>query len=122
MPDSPERTALYHLYNADGQLLYVGITVNPKARWRAHAKDKYWWPEVARKTIEWFETRKSAERVEKIEVEEEGPKYNRTFNGDRRRELQYEDAKREGKIQPVIRESIPEWVYRSWFDDDDEDE
>jgi len=113
-----ERTALYRLYDADDRLLYVGITNNLKARWRAHAKDKHWWPEVARKSIEWFETRKSAERVEKIEVEQENPVYNRNFNGERRRELQYEDAKREGKIQPVIRESIPEWVYRSWFDAD----
>lgn len=109
-----ERTALYRLYDADGNLLYVGITNNPK-RWYDHSRDKCWWPEVNRKTIEWFETRKSAERIEKLEVKEDGPKYNRAFNGDRRRELQHEDAKREGRIQPVTRETIPEWVYRSWF-------
>ncbi|MER5902987.1 GIY-YIG nuclease family protein [Streptomyces mirabilis] len=113
MSEPPERTALYRFYDAEDRLLYVGITSNPKARWRAHARDKYWWPEVSRKTIEWFETRKSAERIEKIEVEEESPAYNRTFNGERRRELQNEDAKREGKIQgPVIREAIPEWYFR----------
>ncbi|MFJ6729416.1 GIY-YIG nuclease family protein [Streptomyces sp. NPDC091281] len=119
MPEPAERTALYRLYDADDRLLYVGITSNPKTRWGRHARDKHWWPEVARKAIEWFETRKSAERVEKIEVEEQHPKYNRTFNGTRRRELQNEDARREGRVQPAHREAIPEWVYRSWFDEAD---
>lgn len=95
-----ERTALYRLYDADGQLLYVGITANPKKRWYAHGRDKHWWPEVTRKTIEWFETRKSAERVEKIEIEEERPVYNRNLNGDRRRELQYDDARRAKEALP----------------------
>lgn len=92
MPDSPERTALYRLYDADGHLLYVGITANPKARWSAHSRDKHWWPEVARKTIEWFETRTSAERIEKIEVEEERPRYNKVFNGAERRVELYNEG------------------------------
>lgn len=93
--EQSERTAPYRLYDADDRLLYVGITVNPKARWSAHARDKHWWPEVARKTIEWFETRKSAERIEKIEVEEEGPAYNKVFNGPERRvELYNEELAR----------------------------
>lgn len=79
-----ERTALYRLYDTDGQLLYVGITNNVKKRWRAHEKDKAWWSEVTHKTIEWFETRKSAERVEKVEIEEEEPLYNRALNPNRR--------------------------------------
>lgn len=94
MPEPPERTALYRLYDADGRLLYVGITSNPKARWGAHARDKHWWPEVARKTTEWFETRKSAERIEKIEVEDERPRYNKVFNGERRTELYNEGVAR----------------------------
>jgi predicted GIY-YIG superfamily endonuclease len=93
MPE-PERTALYRLYDADEHLLYVGITTNPKTRWGRHARDKHWWPEVSRKTVEWFETRKSAERIEKIEVEEERPRYNKVFNGDRRTELYNEGVAR----------------------------
>ncbi|MFJ6559937.1 GIY-YIG nuclease family protein [Streptomyces sp. NPDC091412] len=112
MSEPPERTALYRLYDAEDRLLYVGITTNPKVRWRAHARDKRWWPEVARKTIEWFETRKSAERVEKIEVEEESPVYNRNFNGDRRRELQNEDLRGTEDNVPATRQSIPEWYWR----------
>lgn len=93
-PKTPQGTALYRLYNTDGRLLYVGITSNPKARWSAHSRDKHWWPEVARKTIEWFETRKSAERIEKVEVEEESPRYNKVFNGERRVELYNEGVAR----------------------------
>ncbi|MEU2724044.1 GIY-YIG nuclease family protein [Streptomyces smyrnaeus] len=92
-----ERIALYRLYDDSGRLLYVGITRDPKARWNAHARDKHWWPEVASKTLEWFETRKSAERIEKIEIEEGKPAYNRTFNGERRTELQNADAARARK-------------------------
>lgn len=76
----PERTALYRLYDTKGQLLYVGITSCPKTRWQTHAREKPWWPKVSRKTIEWFETRKSATRVERIEIQEEQPKYNVAHN------------------------------------------
>jgi predicted GIY-YIG superfamily endonuclease len=89
-----ERTALYRLYGADDRLLYVGISSNPKGRLGAHSRDKHWWPEVARHALEWFETRKSAERIEKIEVEEERPRYNKVFNGDRRTELYNEGVAR----------------------------
>lgn len=92
MSGPPERTALYRLYDADNRLLYVGITSNLKARWSAHSRDKRWWPEVAHKTIEWFETRKSAERIEKIEVEEEHPRYNKVFNGPERRAELYNEG------------------------------
>jgi predicted GIY-YIG superfamily endonuclease len=97
----PERTALYRFYDANDRLLYVGITTNPKRRWYAHSRDKYWWPEVTRKAIEWFETRKSAERIEKIEIAEERPVYNRNLNGDRRHELQNEDIRRAKRALPA---------------------
>ncbi|WP_050513182.1 GIY-YIG nuclease family protein [Streptomyces sp. JS01] len=99
-PGGSGRTALYRLYGTDDRLLYVGITTNPKKRWHAHSRDKYWWPEVTHKSIEWFETRKSAERIEKIEITEEQPIYNRNHNGDRRRQLQCEDNRRAKQLLP----------------------
>lgn len=106
MPEPSERTAVYRLYDADDRLLYVGITTNPQRRWWQHARDKHWWPEVTRKTVEWFETRKSAERIEKIEVEEEEPVYNRVYNGpERRTELRNEDIRRSSI--PEVRERHP---------------
>lgn len=104
------RTALYRLYDSEDRLIYVGITSDLTARWRAHQRDKYWWPEVARKAIEWFETRKSAERIEKIEIEEESPLYNKVFNGPQRRtELYNEALARTRKAE--VRDSKPRGVY-----------
>ena len=51
-----ERTALYRFFNAAGVLLYVGISKDPQARCWQYAS-KPWWREVARKTIDWHETR-----------------------------------------------------------------
>lgn len=104
--DHPERVALYRLYGADGQLLYVGITNNPKLRWQAHARDKSWWGEVARKDVEWFERRKSAERIEKTEIEDESPVYNLTFNGDRQRHLQDAEAQDAQDASPYSRAAM----------------
>lgn len=77
MPE-PERTALYRLYDAEGRLLYIGITDNPRRRWVQHAAKQAdaWWPDVARKSIEWFPSRGAAEAAEVRAIEREGPPYN----------------------------------------------
>jgi hypothetical protein len=69
-------TALYRFFAADGSLLYVGITGNTTQRWAAHASEKPWWPEVARKTVEWFDDRATAEANERIAIGIEMPRYN----------------------------------------------
>lgn len=56
-----KRTALYRLYDANGVLLYIGISGDPKRRFRQHARTKHWWPEVVRKEEVWFDTRREAE-------------------------------------------------------------
>ncbi|MEV5854664.1 GIY-YIG nuclease family protein [Streptomyces anulatus] len=58
------RTALYRLYDAADQLLYVGISNNPRLRWASHAADKTWWADVAVREIEWFPERAQAEDEE----------------------------------------------------------
>lgn len=70
------RTALYRLYDASGQLLYVGIAANLEVRWRAHAKQQSWWPEVARKQIEWHPDRFEAAAAEVRAIDTEGPLHN----------------------------------------------
>ena len=35
-----DRTALYRLYDAEDQLLYIGITSYPPKRWTEHERDK----------------------------------------------------------------------------------
>jgi predicted GIY-YIG superfamily endonuclease len=72
------RTALYRFYDADGALLYVGITHNVDERWAAHERDKPWWPHIAEKTVEWFNTRPLALDAERTAVQTESPVHNVT--------------------------------------------
>ncbi|MFI9331963.1 GntR family transcriptional regulator [Kitasatospora sp. NPDC052868] len=70
------RTALYRLYNALDQLLYIGITHNPTVRWTQHAALKPWWPKAARKNIEWFDCRSAAAAAEVAAIVGEHPLHN----------------------------------------------
>lgn len=76
--DPTRPTALYRFYDDKGQLLYVGITVNPPARWRYHERERAesWWPHVARKTLQWFDTRREAALAEIKAIKIEGPLHN----------------------------------------------
>ncbi|MFE1362616.1 GIY-YIG nuclease family protein [Streptomyces harbinensis] len=73
---SASRTALYRLFDQEGRLLYVGISVNPTSRWSVHAGEKTWWPEVHRKDVEWFGDRQQAEAAEIAAIAKERPLYN----------------------------------------------
>ncbi|MEU8371240.1 GIY-YIG nuclease family protein [Micromonospora tulbaghiae] len=71
-------TCLYRLYDREGRLLYIGITVNPQSRFGQHAEDKAWWPEVDTESIAlvWFDTRAEAEKLELLAVRDERPLHN----------------------------------------------
>lgn len=71
-----EPTALYRFYDAAGVLLYVGISRNPVARWAQHATDKAWWPQVRKKTVELFGSRREAEIAEGRAIRSESPLHN----------------------------------------------
>lgn len=71
-----ERTALYRFYDADGVLLYVGISAEPHGRRDQH-RDQTWWPEVATQVIECVDTREQAQHEELRAIRRERPKYNR---------------------------------------------
>lgn len=73
------KTALYRLFDADGQLLYIGITYHPSARFTEHRGTQKWWPKVARKEVEWHENRGSATRAERSAIRSESPKWNIVF-------------------------------------------
>ncbi|WPO69947.1 GIY-YIG nuclease family protein [Streptomyces sp. KN37] len=73
-----ERTALYRLFNAEGDLLYVGISKNPRKRWGQHALEKPWWHEIAEKTVEWHPDRATAEALETQAIVDEKPAYDQT--------------------------------------------
>jgi len=75
--DFTRRTALYRLFDADDSLLYVGIAFDPDSRMNAHRTTKTWWPQVARSTVEWHETRLAALTAEAHAIESEKPACNR---------------------------------------------
>lgn len=70
-------TALYRLYDADGVLLYVGVTGALKTRVGSHAKRKPWWPEVRRKTYQLYPSRSEGDDAEDAAIDNEHPRYNR---------------------------------------------
>jgi predicted GIY-YIG superfamily endonuclease len=70
------RTALYRFFDACDALLYVGVTGDVDARWEQHASLKPWWPQVTRKTVEWYDDRETAESEERRAIREEDPLHN----------------------------------------------
>lgn len=75
--DEAARTALYRFYDAEDGLLYVGISDDPVSRARQHSREKDWWPEVARKTLVWYDSREAADLAETIAIGIERPANNK---------------------------------------------
>lgn len=67
---------LYRFYSATGQLLYVGITMNPSTRFKQHRKTKDWWGEVIGITLEHYESRDELARAERRAIQVERPLHN----------------------------------------------
>lgn len=74
----PRKTALYRFFDADGRLLYVGVTSNPKVRWHAHELYQHWWQEVHTKEIEWLPTRAEALAAERQAIRTEKPLHDKS--------------------------------------------
>lgn len=73
-PSQP--TALYRFYDQQGELLYVGITLDPGTRWQAHAREKGWWRQVATVTVTWLDDRAAALEAERVAILAEAPRHN----------------------------------------------
>jgi hypothetical protein len=80
MSAPPQRTALYRIRNAEGDLLYIGISERPEYRWFSHRKQHAWWAEVANYSLEWHDDRKAAEAAETEAIRTERPRHNSTYN------------------------------------------
>ena len=76
---SGEPTALYRFHDAAGRLLYVGISRNLVARWAQHETEKPWWPEVVRKTVVMYGSRREAEIAEGRAIRSESPLHNKAM-------------------------------------------
>lgn len=74
-------TALYRIYDADGALLYVGISIRLPERVAEHSKDKPWWMSAARIDLEHFPDRTSAGIAEAAAIRAERPIHNTSPGG-----------------------------------------
>lgn len=85
MPESPDRTALYRYFDADGGLLYIGISNDPDFRWKDHlygSSRRNWPSEAVRRTVEWHDSRPLALKAETDAIKAERPRHNGTHNYD----------------------------------------
>jgi hypothetical protein len=67
--------AVYRMFNARGQLLYVGMSGELGIRIDRH-DEKRWFPEVATIRLEWFPTEAAARLAEQRAIRSEHPRYN----------------------------------------------
>lgn len=75
-----ERTSLYRHFDANGQLLYVGIAYDVMSRLRQHGKaDACWFWDVATIKVEHFDTRNDAIHAEATAIAKEKPQHNAKF-------------------------------------------
>ncbi|MFJ9558299.1 GIY-YIG nuclease family protein [Nocardiopsis sp. NPDC101807] len=77
MKNRQGRTALYRLYNAEGQLLYIGASCDLRARFSQHASTKDWWDQVAKWDSKWLPSREEALAAERDAIMHERPRFNK---------------------------------------------
>jgi excinuclease UvrABC nuclease subunit len=67
---------LYRFYDAEGSLLYVGITKFFEPRLKQHYKNAEWFFETAHVRLEHYQTRQEVELAETRAIQTERPRYN----------------------------------------------
>lgn len=70
--------AVYRVFNPQGELLYIGLSVNPPHRFKAHRRHSAWWAQadLTRTTMVWYDTRPEAARAELEAIAREKPRFN----------------------------------------------
>jgi predicted GIY-YIG superfamily endonuclease len=69
---------LYRIFNAENELLYVGATTNPGARYNEHSKMQPWWDQAAMIKLEHLSSHEELAIAEVEAIKSEKPKYNVT--------------------------------------------
>jgi predicted GIY-YIG superfamily endonuclease len=71
-----QSVAVYRFYDRHEELLYVGISNDPRRRWKQHAKEKTWYPQVRHQTVTWYDSERAARRAESAAIRQERPHFN----------------------------------------------
>lgn len=69
-------TALYRHFDADGKLLYVGVSLSAVHRLSQHRDHSHWFRRIAKMTTEWYPSRSEALDAERMAVRNEHPECN----------------------------------------------
>jgi predicted GIY-YIG superfamily endonuclease len=72
----PGQVALYRFYDPHEALLYVGISNDPRRRWKEHAQEKSWYPRVRHQALTWYDSEPEARRAETRAIRRERPQFN----------------------------------------------
>jgi predicted GIY-YIG superfamily endonuclease len=67
---------LYRHFDKEGQLLYIGISLSTIKRLSQHAAGSIWFDQIAKVTIEHFETREEVLKAEHVAISTENPLHN----------------------------------------------
>lgn len=70
------KTALYRHFDADGALLYVGISLSAVQRLAQHKRSAKWFAQIARVDVEWHHLRSLALSAEARAISTECPRFN----------------------------------------------
>lgn len=70
-------TAIYRFYDAEQQLLYVGITGQPRERWAKHRRNAGWWASAAFVAVEICPSEWEALAAERAAIQTESPRFNK---------------------------------------------
>ncbi len=71
--------SVYRCYNAESDLLYVGMSIHPARRLTEHV-GKAWWRDVAAVTVAHYEDVRQAAAAERQAIETERPEWNVTYS------------------------------------------
>lgn len=71
------KSAVYQHLNANGEILYIGVSINPMARFGRHRSCSPWAHQVASVSIEWFDSQAEAYAEERRLVAIHQPPMNR---------------------------------------------
>lgn len=75
---------LYRMYGPVDEILYIGVTDDPPARFKGHRHIQRWWNQVCTIKLDRYMTREELEAAEREAIASEAPLYNFQQNPVRR--------------------------------------